>query len=951
MQRNVLFALLHLGDKLMPASIALFKKCFILFAVLIVFSSGRVFAAQQAENLSFYQDPKTGLKIVAGDVALEGWYLPVQLESDAAVTQLGWVSVSTPKDENGERIDFRADSEKFREAKRTYRLGGLLRDPGAASVVVKVYRPSDKTEETIILNLAEAQKHKGTAEDFEGWAKQRQSRWNWMTNSDGPPAMVTEIWRQKGQQVYGVEFHTPYSAQRAMRSEMDSELDIGTMAVFGGQVAINETLQTQLLDHDPNGAPEGKPSIAVQTIPGVGITSYPYDKMVRNLAMTPPSLAWYVPTDRLMALVSKPERFADLFDIDSSVLARLASFGGSGFVNYDLLERYTARFGATPKQVKSWLASGIATEIAVFTPDVFFLDSTDVTLVIRLDANVAKLAALASNAGAVISMPVEGGKPFYISIHRDLLLASTSKSELESVLPLVKKNGEGSLGRSDEFRVISHELPLQTDAGIYVYFSDAFIRRLTGPEVKINQLRRALTRAQMQNIAATSLLYRLDQGKDGSLADMKKKGYLLEEEAPASEFTLEPGAVVRSKVWGSLGRLNTLMDNPLKTVSQAEAAAYNDYLDHYTDFWHDYFDPIAVRLDLSAKNELSLETFILPLIDNSYYNSLKEALGTQKPNGSLMPLYNAPPVMSLALQIPMQSASRKVEDEFGPLTYQMMPILKGLGDAVVFSVQDNAPVLQASYPGSLAELNGDGGRMFGFGGEELLMVPLISALLSRPVDLAFEIRDEAVVRKALESLFFPDQEYFKVEQVTYEADGSRVLTVSLMGMIRMELSLKIEQGWLHVSNHPWSPVSIVGNRKLPPSQAVIEVTPSAVKKGWPQTAAMLQSIYRNAVYTSSAELLPWMIAFDVDEKTAASMQEKALGRSTPLPPEVTLDAVRLFEAKPYGSWRRQTMPINADQIINLTTTPDVRLWMRFEDGGLRSRMEFVESIPVMEDRP
>ncbi len=930
----------------MSAFAARFKSRFLLLAMCAGLWSGHAWAQRQMENPTVYQDPKTGLTIVTGEIVLGGgWYMPSQPEPGAAVEQLMWVDIGAPLDTNGEELDPQANPEKYWSAKRSYRIGGLLRDPNAASITITLYKPADKSEETLVLDLAAAQKHAGDEADFGKWAQRRQMGWSWVSDP-AASVMIPEAWQQKGQQIYGVEFYD-YNARRRDRwSGRHSEMDLGTMALFGGQVAIGETLQTQVLNHSAAGAGEQeKPTIPVKTLSGVMVASHPYAEMVKaqKLAAPPASLADYVPADRLMALMRKPEQFAGIFDIDSRVLARLGSFGGGGFVDYDLLERYAARFGVTPKQVKNWLASGSITEVAVFTPDVFFLDSTDLTLVARLDPGMAKLSGLGGALSGITPMPLADGKTFYVSVQKDLLLVSTSKSELESTLALVKKDGEGSLGRSDEFRVMTHELPLQTGAGVYVYFSDSFIRHLTGPEVKINQLRRAVARAQMQSIAATAVLYRLDQGTEGSLADLKQKGYLLEEEAPAAEFALEPGAVVRSKTWGTLAQLDTLTANPVKTVFKAEEAAYQEYIDRYTDFWREYFDPIAVRLDLSEDGGISLETFILPLIDNSIYNALKEALGTQRPEKSTMPRYDVPPVMSLAFQVPMEKMSESMLDEyaFRALRYQIQPILNGLGGGVVFSIQDDAPILQTSYPGSIAEQNGYG-RMFGFRNEELLIVPILSALFSRPVDLAIEIKNEAVVRKGLEALYFQSEDYIGVEHVTYEDDGTKVIALNLMGMIRMELSLRIEHGWLHVSNHPWSPVSIVGNQEIAPAQALIDVIPSAVKKGLPQTASLMQSVYRNAIYASAAELLPWMNAFAVDAPTAVGLQKKALGRSTPLPSEVTLDVKRGIEAKPYGTWRRQTMPANTDQAISMPSMPDIRLWMRFEGNGLRSRMEFLD---------
>lgn len=898
-------------------------------------------SALQAEKPTQYHDAKTGLTIITGDVLLEGWHFPVQADSGSPLSQPE--SIDHELVDNGEYDDKDGDMSSM-TAKRRIRIAALLRDPDASSATLTLYRPVDKYETTVKIDLTEAKKNPGQPEDLGKWAQARHRRWLWRTKN--PSSMIIDFWQPKGEQIYGVHFSSP-NPFNTRWPERDSDMDLGTMALFGGQVAINETLQTQLLSPESTEKSETPETLPVSSLDGVSVESHPYAEMAQMMKTTepPPSLADYVPTDRMMILMHDPERFAGIFDIDSAVLTRLTSASGNSFVDYDLLHRYAARFGTTPKQISSWLSSGMTTEIALFTPDVFFLDNTDITLVISLRPNVvgtfvSRMTDFGFDLNGTAAIPLAGGDSFHAALRQNRLVVSTSKSELDSALKLVEHKGKGSLGRSSEFRVMTHELPLMSDAGIYFYFSDPFIRRLTGPEVKINQLRRALMRTKMQDITATSLLYRLDHGEDGSLDAMKAKGYLTDEQA--RDFTLEKNAVVRHATWGTLEKLGTLLENPLTTVTAAEAAAYRHYVSRYEDFWSEYFDPIAVRLDLPAGGEFSLETFILPLIHNSIYTDLKKTLGTERPEKMSLPQYETLPIMSMALQVPDKRFLRDFfRSERSPLSYQALQLLRGLGTTVVFSIQDDAPIIQTNYPGSPFETLDRRDRFFGMNRSELLLLPVITALFSRPVDLAIEITDEALVRKVLDSFSDFNEDFVRFEHVVRKSDGTHVVSLSVADVIRMEYSLRVEHGWLHISNHPWSVSPIVGNRSVAPSQAALELTPSAMKKGLPQTASLVQSIYRNAVFASALELLPWMEAFGVDPLQATTLQKKSLGRATPLPPEVTLATKPFLEAKPYGSAYSKEIPANADDLIALPALPDIRLWMRFEGNGLRSRLDFI----------
>src|SRR5262249_58284956 len=61
-------------------------------------------------------------------------------------------------------------------------------------------------------------------------------------------------------------------------------------------------------------------------------------------------------------------------------------------------------------------------------------------------------------------------------------------------------------------------------------------------------------------------------------------------------------------------------------VRGEEADEYKGFLDEYNQYWRTYFDPIALRLQITPQR-YRLETIILPLIDNSIYTSLAQALG------------------------------------------------------------------------------------------------------------------------------------------------------------------------------------------------------------------------------------------------------------------------------------------------------------------------------------
>lgn len=728
---------------------------------------------------------------------------------------------------------------------------------------------------------------------------------------------------------------------------------MGSLAMFGGQIAIRETLQVQLLeDMSERSAPQEEDElIPVKGIAGVEVSAHPYQQMLAELQAnaTQPeisSLANYVPVDRLMLMLREPGTMAHFLEEGSDWSSYFSPVLGGSFIDYALLERYTARFGFTPDQLKELFTGGSVAEMALFMPDVFFLDGTDVTIIIRLkDSSAFPLKmAQALPSGLILPIPLEEGGSFYISALDGLLIFSTNEDELKKTLEIAAAQGKGSLGKSEEFQVMNFKLPMEASSHAYIYFSDPFIRRLTGPEVKIGQLRRSLARSQMQLITAAALLYRLDHGVDApDIATLQKHHYLPDNIVPEGEYVLEEEARVVSKTWGTLDCLTTLTANPVTLVTQREAYSYEEYRDDYSRYWSEFFDPIAVRADMQPNGGVALETFILPLIDNSFYMGLQEFLGKQPPQKTVTPVYDQAAVATLVINIPKipEEWHEDLSYEFRYLRYsslaQLFPLL---GDTAVISVQDAAPIIQTAFPG-LSSFGNSRRSMFGFRGEEMLMVPMISAIFSRPVDIAIPVSDEAMVKKIVRSFSrIPMDDFFILDTAYNEQEEKLYLDLTVEGFLRMEFVASVENGWLHISNHPWTPVTIQGTQELAPNHAAIIVKPSEIRQEAPQLASLAQKSYRHAVYASASELYPWMQAYQVDAQAALAIQKRALGRGTPLPPEVSFTLETPFNDKPYGNSFRQK--IDTAQIKNEANgsfSRDTMLWFRFEEGGLRTRLE------------
>ncbi|MDR2982138.1 MAG: hypothetical protein LBV12_07820 [Puniceicoccales bacterium] len=918
------------------------KKLPLLLAAAL-FSSSALFADIAARGTSVYRDKKTGLVLAVGEIdELDARWHTEEPPATAPIRQVVWIPFDRAKDDD-EDIPSIVPSDQ----KKPRRFVALLRDDSADEATFTLRRPDSMggASETVRWNLADAKKNPtDNADLFHQWAEIRAYQWAALTPPDASNLLV-DLWESKLKSIYGAEtFFRPERGGWGRRNRDNSADRMGSLAVFGGQAAIRETLQTQVIrarNSRTKKADKDTSLVDVSSIAGVEVEAHPYAEMLASLNPGEPtfSLADYAPIDRFFLSVREPRKVAALLDGADDTAARLTPLLGEGFADYALLARYTAKFGLTPDQARTWFSGGNVAELALITPDVFFRDNTDLTFVIRLKPNATTPFKLAKKIPGVLSVPLPDGSAFHLASRDNLLFLSTNKAELDGVLALAGKNGAGSLGRSDEFCVMTHKLPQGDNTGVYVYFSDPFIRRLTGPEIKIGQFRRATARGDMEHLAAVALLYRLDHGVDAAdVAELKARGYLEEGEIKESDLTLEKGCRVVSKEWGTLEQIKTLTQNPAKLATSDEQTAYNEYRERYTQFWRQYFDPIAVRLDLKQDGKIALETFILPLIDNSLYTGIKESIGAISPTELKLPEYRDPAIATLAFKIPKDKNTSRMLRDVDFLNHTAL--LSLLDDTVVLSVRDSAPVVQANFPGISSF--GVRSSLIGMRGEEMLVVPVFAAMITRPCDLAVRVSDEKAALGILRSLYSQRESWSAREAVFIEDENKLIFAWTVEGVLRLEFGATVENGWLHITNHPWTPTPIVGTQSSgASSHARVVLTPSELKLGLPQALSIAQSAYRTSVYASASELLPWMQAYGVDADAALKIQGKALGRMTPVPKEVTLSAKDGTYVKPYGSWTYQGMKNSKVEDTGiLRGIQNVNLWLRFEDDGLRTSAEF-----------
>jgi hypothetical protein len=723
-------------------------------------------------------------------------------------------------------------------------------------------------------------------------------------------------------------------------------------ALLGGRTAVEETLQLQNLD--PRGSTETA-NIPVTSLTGVTVLSHPFAEMLGTQAGGRLELADLAPPDRFFVYVAQPKAILPFLEKGAGFLAAAGTGLTGNQLDYDLTRRYLDRAGLTRSWLETVLRSGLIRDLALMVPDLFFIDGTDVTVAARLNQPqllgtlLAALGIRGLGDGSVLEVTTPTGHQACWSLQDDLLLISTHRAELDRVLELSRLQGQGSLGRTDEFRYMLTQMPVRPETRFLAYFSDPFIRRLVGPEVKLGQMRRIQTRARMEAITAQALLAGADGLPPASSTDQLVRWGYLPEGFPVEATTIDDRGVVHSAVYGTMGDMQTLLAVPTLQVTPAEADAYRRYVENYSRFWSQFFDPIAMRLD-DANGSLELSTFILPLINNSIYDGLREALLHHEDRHPLViPVVEPTPVLHISLNL-QDRVWQGVAGGFGELFRHyggVSPaLLDDLGPAVHLSVFDADPVLALGSGDLLGAFGGNMGRMGGFNRSEMLLLPVALSALTRPCTLRVETRDaertarhlrQAATVAMSEPADFSD---FAISFHQVEDRDAWIWSLSVGGMIKLRFGLEVTDRHLVLRNLPWStPDRVVRLESAACNGAGLSLWPGACRLQLPSLFTSAADQERRATLSGLGRLYPLLASGNLDTDTASERHQQLFGfRPLPVPGDRWIWQDGHLVSSVHGSVHRQRQPAyNPDRPFGLMqSVHSLQVTMQFEDAGLRS---------------
>jgi hypothetical protein len=241
------------------------------------------------------------------------------------------------------------------------------------------------------------------------------------------------------------------------------------------------------------------------------------------------------------------------------------------------------------------------------------------------DYNGATITASVDPSGVVRQQRAQVG---------DLSIVSNSPRACERVLDALQGKTP-RLGDEPDLKYMLARDPGAHPA--FAFLSDKFIGAVVGPQQKVLAARRQQALAELLTPGYAALLHGWLFGKaPASTEALKASGLLVADElkhADGAAITFAPGRGA-SSTWGRPSALTPLIDlAPVVTVTEAEKLAYENFVRGYQQYWKQFIDPVAVRLDVRDEgggSTAELDVRILPLISATDYSEIEAIVGSTR---------------------------------------------------------------------------------------------------------------------------------------------------------------------------------------------------------------------------------------------------------------------------------------------------------------------------------
>lgn len=565
-----------------------------------------------------------------------------------------------------------------------------------------------------------------------------------------------------------------------------------------GLASIQESLQLDRLAG--GGDVLEPPTIPIASIAALPTPSMPFEKMRNNRTPGIEPLAKLAPADWYYAhfpRVSSMRRVLDASDRWGGHLLSAYTINGRDNRVREKIERALLLQSSPQLDPVYELAVG---DLAVVGSDPFLFEGSDVTVIFTVKnellvaTNLEMQRRNAASGGAErVSIVHEEYRGWTIdglqtgdraissfaAIGGGAAVVSTSLGALKSVID-VAAGAAPSLAASEDFQYYRAVRPYEEilEDG-FLFLSDAFVRRVVGPRLKIGEARRVRCAVTLQMISYARVLFETEQHRAPvSIPELIGSKYLDREDLrcpDGGEYSLDGGVPVCS-VHNRLRALTPNIELRVDMVTQEEADAYHRFIDSYHSYWRRFIDPVGIRV--RATDRLELDAMVLPLVENSIYSSFLDATGPEPVSLARPQLPTA--IATVDVKLPAFDLKGERQDRWVGAylgTDDRKLFGRALGNHASIQIGDGRPRVTTNTIGLFAQ-----GPPFGL--EEWVLLAPLGTSLSLPLAVEVPVKDKAAldecladIRAYLAAQRMREEEWFSVDQYQAVQGGSRTVDV------------------------------------------------------------------------------------------------------------------------------------------------------------------------------
>ena len=611
----------------------------------------------------------------------------------------------------------------------------------------------------------------GVAEIHKEWARRQNAHFADLLRYY-PDTSFFEYVLLQSQERYGVR---PPAIPTASRYRRD-QIETGLYHTFSGGLGLQQALQWEAL-HGRHQV--GDLSIHIDRLNPPRVKSLDYQSLLekkKDAGVEPQvhELAEFVPADQYFLHFGSMEAANQLIDLSAEWGESLLQLFSVTAKDPHLREKYSDQLCLDRRALLELFENEVISDVAVTGSDFFFAEGTDLTAILRLKdvaafQNAAKgwLAEIQQKYPGVQQREVNyrGHQIFarytqdrmvssFVTYKDDLVIVSNSPVVMRKVIDVILKESP-SLQQAVDYQYSTTLLsPTDDSQSVYAYFSEDFLKYLISPAFKVAQKRRLQAFNNLVMLNNASMFYRLEFGQSpNSLGDLVEQAFYDPKEVvdqTGSSYAWDSERdTATSSVFNRIKYLTPIVELKVLQVSQQEQQEYGRYSKRYESIWRDYFDPIAIRADLTDLT-VKFETLVLPFANSNLFEQVRSVLAEQP-----QPLQSSRFAKSTILSTQIVPGRERIGTYLSSLpgvaavleSDPTLTDLSWLGDSISIQYLDGSSILEVD-PTRLQRLD----QFFPLSVPQQSAISAILAATSLPVYFTIDVEDEDKAARLLDRL-------------------------------------------------------------------------------------------------------------------------------------------------------------------------------------------------------